>query len=112
MRRRRSSATWLLRTNHWIGLKLTGGPKSPRDAIGATVYLTANGFTQRQDVIAGGSFASSPDQRLHFGLGKAGKIDKIEVHWPSGLVETVPVTVVDQFVTVSEGKGTLVKAGR
>ena len=98
--------------NHWVGLTLVGGAKSPRDGIGATVYLTANGFTQRQDVIAGGSFASSPDQRLHFGLGKAGKIDKVEVHWPSGLVELVPVAGIDQFVRVTEGKGTLVKPAR
>jgi hypothetical protein len=57
--------------NHWVELKLVGGPKSPRDAVGATVYLKANGFRQRSDVVSGGSFASSSDQRLHFGLGSA-----------------------------------------
>ena len=57
--------------NHWVGLKLIGGPKSPRDAIGAKVFLTANGMRQRGDVMSGGSFESSNDFRLHFGLGQA-----------------------------------------
>ncbi len=57
--------------NHWIELKLFGGPKSPRDAVGATVYLTANGLKQRGDVISGGSYLSSNDMRPHFGLGQA-----------------------------------------
>jgi len=93
-------------SNHWIAFKLVGGPKSPRDAVGATIYVTANGFRQRQDVIAGGSFASSPDQRPHFGLGPATKVEKIEIHWPSGARETIPPpTAVDAFYMVTEGKG-------
>ena len=98
--------------NHWIGLKLTGGPKSPRDAVGATVLLTADGFTQRGDVMSGGSFASSSDPRLHFGLGKSVKISRIEIRWPSGLVETVSQPGVDGIFPITEGKGTLVKAAR
>jgi hypothetical protein len=91
--------------NHWIAFKLTGGPRSPRDAVGAKVFVTANGFRQRQDIIAGGSFASSPDQRPHFGLGPATKVDKIEVHWPSGLKQSVtPPATIDRFYTLSEGK--------
>jgi hypothetical protein len=42
--------------NHWLELKLVGGPKSPRDAVGATVYVTANGMKQRGDVMSGGSY--------------------------------------------------------
>ena len=45
--------------NHWLELKLVGGPKSPRDAVGATVYVTANGMKQRGDVLSGGSYLSS-----------------------------------------------------
>ncbi len=82
-----------------------GKPASPRDAVGATIFVTANGFRQRQDIIAGGSFASSPDQRPHFGLGPATKIDKIEIHWPSGLKQDVPPpTTLDTFYTLTEGK--------
>src|SRR5262250_1697776 len=55
--------------NHWVELKLIGGAKCPRDAIGAKVFLTANGVTQRDDVISGGSYISNNDARLHFGIG-------------------------------------------
>jgi enediyne biosynthesis protein E4 len=99
--------------SHWIAFKLIGAPSSgpgkaasPRDAVGTRVYLTANGFTQRVDVVAGGSFASSSDQRPHFGLGSATKIDKLEIHWPSGRVESIPPPgVLDVFYTITEGKG-------
>jgi hypothetical protein len=92
-------------TNHWVGLKLVGGPKSPRDAVGATVYLKANGFTQRGDVVSGGSFASTSDPRLHFGLGTATSVDSVEVRWPSGLVEKITLPGVDGIYTVVEGSG-------
>jgi enediyne biosynthesis protein E4 len=91
--------------NHWVELKLVGGAKSPKDAVGATVYLKAAGFTQRGDVVSGGSFASSSDPRLHFGLGAAVKVDEVEVHWPSGLVETVSLPGIDGIYTVVEGRG-------
>ncbi len=55
--------------HHWVELKLVGGPKSSRDAVGATVYLTAGGTCQRGDVLSGGSYASSSDQRVHCGIG-------------------------------------------
>ncbi len=91
-------------TNHWIAFKLIGGPKSPRDAVGAQVYLTAEGFRQRQDIIAGGSYASSPDQRPHFGLGAATKIDALEIRWPDGTRQTIlPPTDLDRFYTITEG---------
>ena len=57
--------------HHWVELKLVGGEKGPRDAVCATVYLTANGIRQREDVMSGGSYISSNDQRPHFGLGDA-----------------------------------------
>jgi enediyne biosynthesis protein E4 len=104
------SAPTLLRnvaknSNHWVTLKLMGGPKSPRDAIGAKAFVTAGGFRQRGDVFSGGSYASSSDQRLHFGLGTATRIDKVEVHWPSGVKEQIALPEVDRMYTVVEGKG-------
>ena len=95
--------------HHWIELKLVGGPKSPRDAVGATVYLTAGGMRQRGDVISGASYASSHDQRIHFGLGDATTIDPLEVHWPSGAIEKFSIPKPDQIVTLTEGKGAAVK---
>jgi enediyne biosynthesis protein E4 len=95
-------------SNHWLGLQLVGGPHSPRDAVGATVYLTAGGIRQRGDVISGGSYASSNDFRVHFGLGEHTKIDSIEIHWPSGAVERVTLPpAVDRYYVVKEGKGVI-----
>ena len=91
--------------NHWIALKLIGGPKSPRDGVGATVYVTANGTRQRGDVISGGSYASSNDPRPHFGLGTATRIENVEIRWPSGLVERLAPPGLDRIYTVEEGKG-------
>jgi hypothetical protein len=91
--------------NHWITLKLVGGPKGPRDAIGAKAFLTAGGVRQRADVVSGGSYGSSSDPRLHFGLGTAAKIDKVEVHWPDGKKEEIVAPGVDKILTVVEGQG-------
>ena len=91
--------------HHWVELKLVGGAKSPRDAVGATVYLTANGMRQREDVMSGGSYISSNDQRPHFGLGDATDAGTAEIHWPSGAKETVKLPAVDRIFTITEGKG-------
>jgi len=91
--------------NHWLELKLVGGPKSPRDAVGATVYVTANGMRQREDVLSGGSYLSTNDPRPHFGLGQATKVEDIEVHWPSGKVEHFTAPGVDRILTIAEGSG-------
>jgi enediyne biosynthesis protein E4 len=95
--------------HHWIELKLVGGPKSPRDAVGSTVYLTAGGKKQRGDVISGASYASSHDPRIHFGLGDATTIDAVEVHWPSGSIEKFSIPKPDQIVTLTEGKSEAIK---
>lgn len=92
--------------HHWIEFKLIGGAKSPRDAIGATVYLIASKIRQRGDVLSGGSYASTSDPRLHFGLGDAAVIDEIAVHWPSGAVEHFQPPQIDRIVTLKEGQGT------
>jgi enediyne biosynthesis protein E4 len=90
--------------HHWVELKLVGGPKSPRDAVGATVYLTSAGVRQRGDVLSGGSYLSSNDLRVHFGLGDSSTVDNVEIHWPSGAVEQVKLSAVDRIFTVEEGK--------
>ena len=95
--------------NHWITLKLVGGPKSPRDAIGAKVFLTAGGVRQRADVISGGSYSSSSDQRVHFGLGTSTKIDKIEIYWPSGEQQEISAPGIDRIFTVVEGQAAVEK---
>jgi hypothetical protein len=91
--------------NHWISLRLIGGPKSPKDAIGSKVFLTAGGIRQRVDVFSGGSYGSSSDLRAHFGLGAATRIDKLEIQWPSGFKQEISVSGVDRILTIEEGKG-------
>jgi hypothetical protein len=108
------SAPTLLRNvvkndNHWITFRLVGSGKSPKDAIGAKLFLTAGGARQRGDVFSGGSYASSSDQRLHFGLGSATKVDKVEIHWPSGTKEEIALPQIDHIYTVVEGKGSVEK---
>jgi hypothetical protein len=91
--------------HQWVELRLIGGPKSPRDAVGATVYLSADGMRQRGDVLSGGSYLSSNDMRVHFGLGDATDAGTAEIHWPSGAKEMVKLPAVNQIYTVTEGQG-------
>ena len=73
--------------------------------MGAIAYLTTGKIRQRQDVISGASFSSQNDSRLHFGLGAATKIDKLEIKWPSGALENVSISGCDRALTIVEGKG-------
>ncbi len=94
-------------TNNWLILKLIGGATSQRNAIGATVYLTAGGKTQRADVIGGGSYSSQSDFRLHFGLGSSREVSKLEIRWPSGLRENVKIEATNHILAIAEGNGLL-----
>jgi hypothetical protein len=93
--------------NHWLTLKLVGGPQSPRDAIGAKVFLKAGEVRQRGDVFSGGSYGSSSDQRVHFGLGTATKVDRVIIEWPSGTTQELIVPGIDRILTVEEGKAVI-----
>jgi len=90
--------------NHAVTLTLTGG-RSNRSAIGARVRLTAGGVTQTREVKAGSSYLGESDLRVHFGLGPATRIDRLEIRWPSGATEVVPDVAADQIIAVTEGKG-------
>jgi hypothetical protein len=93
--------------NHWLTLKLVGGPQSPRDAIGAKVFLKAGEVRQRGDVFSGGSYGSSSDQRVHFGLGSATKVDRVIIEWPSGTTQELILPGIDRILTVEEGKAVI-----
>jgi len=54
---------------------------------------------------SGAVFCSQNDMTLHFGLGAATKIDKLEIQWPDGSTEVFPVTSVDKTITITQGKG-------
>ena len=89
---------------NWVSFELAG-TKSNRMAIGARIKLTAGNMTQTEEVHSGGSYLSQNDTRLHFGLGSATKIDRVEIRWPSGAVETLSDLPANQFYSVLEGSG-------
>ena len=102
-------------TGHWIEVKLVGamrpgdrnsspGPaaKSNRDGIGARVEVLAGGKRWTAERVASTGYLSQDDGRLHFGLGAAAVIDKLIVHWPSGIVQTLEAQPVDRVLTVQE----------
>ena len=60
---------------------------------------------QIDEVRSGGGYFSQSDLRVHFGLGKAEKVDVLEVHWPSGQVDTMKDVKVNQLIFVKEGQG-------
>jgi enediyne biosynthesis protein E4 len=93
--------------NHWLSLKLVGDPskKTPKDAVGSTVFVTSGGVRQRYDVTSGASYASQAAQRIHVGLGAAEKIDRLEVRWAGGTVETIKISGIDRAVVIREGAG-------
>jgi enediyne biosynthesis protein E4 len=89
---------------HWVSFELAG-TKSNRLALNARIKIVAGGVTQTEEIHSGGSYLSQNDLRVHFGLGTAQKIDSVEIHWPSGKVETLPSMPGDQFYSVLEGQG-------
>jgi hypothetical protein len=90
--------------NHWLTLRLVG-TRSNRSAIGARVACRAGGATQVDEVRGGGSYASQSDLRVHFGLGAATRVDRLEVRWPSGLREEWLEQPADRVLTLTEGSG-------
>src|SRR5262249_18386079 len=88
--------------NHWL---LVPAVTRQRGALGARVELVAGGQRWTRLVMAAYSFCSSCDTRVHFGLGKVGHLDAIDVTWPDGTRERFDPPEVDRLVTVYQGKG-------
>ncbi len=86
---------------HWIGLRLLGARRN-RGAIGARVTVTAGALRQVGEIHAGSSHNSSSDPRLHFGLGPAATVDRIEIRWPLGRVQILSNLPADRYHTIQE----------
>jgi hypothetical protein len=69
------------------------------------VIVTTSKLTQIDEVRGGGSYLSSSDQRLHFGLGTEAVMKQVQIEWPSGLVEKISDVAADRIYTIVEGKG-------
>ncbi len=89
---------------NWVQLKLTG-TKSNRDAIGARITLSAGGLTQIHEIDGGNGYAGQATKRAHLGIGKATKIDSVEIRWPSGLKEQIQGVPINKLSKITEGKG-------
>ena len=89
--------------NHRILVRLIG-VKSNRMAIGARVTVTTADATQMDEVRGGGSYLSSNDTRLHFGLGVSATIKNLEVRWPSGLTQNFQNVGADAIYEITEGQ--------
>ena len=89
--------------NHWLLIQ-TIGTKSNRDGIGTQIKLTSqSGSVQFNQVTTAGSYASSSDKRVHFGLGRDKLVKEITLRWPSGTVQTLHNVKADQILRVTEG---------
>jgi hypothetical protein len=86
--------------NHWFGLRLKG--KQNRDLVGSRVSITVDGKTQYRFIKSGGSYASSQDPRLHFGLGEATKIDLLTIEWAGGERLELPNMKADAYLILEE----------
>ncbi len=87
--------------HHWLRLKLVG-TRANRDAIGAWVKLTAAGRTQWRQVNPTRSYLSQSELPVTFGLGRADRIDALEIHWPGGKTQTVANPKLDALTVVRE----------
>jgi hypothetical protein len=87
--------------NHWLTVKLIG-TKSNRDGFGARLEAIAGDLHQYIEATAENGYLSQGDPRPHFGLGKHTEVDKLIIHWPSGIEQEIDHVKADQFLTVKE----------
>src|SRR5262249_59911961 len=96
--------------NNWIKVR-TIGVRSNRSGIGARIRCVTTPsdepkpHQQIDEVRSGGSYISQNDLRIHFGIGKAEKVDLLEIRWPSGQVDSLKDIKANQLVYVREGEG-------
>ena len=85
--------------NHWIVLELDGG-KGNRQALGATAEVEAAGRSLLRQVSSGGGYASQSDLRLHLGLGKLNRVERLSISWPDGSLQKMVGLPVDRFYVI------------
>jgi hypothetical protein len=81
------------------------GTKCNRDAIGARVRVSAGGITQTDEVRSGDSYFSTNDMRLHFGVGEATTIDRVEIRWPDRQEEKYERLAANREYVIRQGDG-------
>jgi tetratricopeptide (TPR) repeat protein len=89
--------------NNWLELDLRG-VKSNRFGVGAQITVRAGDLLVYREVKGSEGFGATSPYRQHFGLGTHGKIDSIEVHWPSGVVQRLSGLEANRVIALTEGK--------
>lgn len=89
--------------NHWIELNLVG-TKDNRDGIGTSVKITTSEGVQYNHATTAIGYNSASDKRVHFGLGKAEMVQKIELSWPTGVKQVLTNVKADQILTITESR--------
>lgn len=88
--------------NRWLQIDLEG-TLSNRDGLGAQVYVTAGGTTQLREQTGGAHNRAQDFDRLHFGLGESETVEKVEIHWTSGLIQELNSINANQIIEIVEG---------
>ncbi|MBM4091012.1 MAG: CRTAC1 family protein [Planctomycetes bacterium] len=88
--------------NHWIQIQLRG-VQSNRDGVGSRIEVAAGDSRQIAEVHSGRGYQSHYGLRVHFGLGRHSRLDRLRVRWPSGVEDVLHDVPVDQLITVREG---------
>lgn len=91
--------------HHWLRLRLEGGGKVNRSAIGTWVELSAGGVTRRAQVMPTRSYLSQVERTLTLGLGEAARVEQLRVHWTDGTVQDVEVAGVDRLIEIRKPAG-------
>ncbi|MGC8667432.1 MAG: CRTAC1 family protein [Chthonomonadales bacterium] len=86
---------------HWIGVWLEG-VRSNRDGVGAQVRVTCGNRTWVAQRTGAGAYLSENDPRIHFGIGEARRVDRLEVRWPSGIRQVMERVPADRVIRVRE----------
>jgi hypothetical protein len=87
--------------NHWIDFKLQG-TKSNRDGIGTRIKVVTKSGAQYNHMTTSSGYASSSAVPVHFGLGANATVDRVEIHWPSGIVQEMRDVAGDRVIAVKE----------
>ena len=91
-------------SNHWLRVSAVG-TRSARDAIGTEIAVTTASGTQHNHVTTSVGYGCASEPQVHFGLGKDAVVQKMEVTWPSGVVQTFEDVAADQVFAISEPEG-------
>lgn len=82
--------------NHWLEVDLTGG-----NPVGVSVTLVANGMKQHREVKGSEGFGATNPMRVHFGLGKAEMVERVEARWPTGEKRTLKDVKANQVLRMA-----------